>query len=119
MRPGRAAVLGSLLVIGLSAAGCERWPWESQADSAPPAAQVPQPPPPGTVNVPPQERVAVVNQVPVSTADMELAVTELKQFVQAYQQKWEPLSAEDKPDALDLHDVMNNVVDAELKAQDV
>jgi parvulin-like peptidyl-prolyl isomerase len=71
------------------------------------------------VNVPTQERVALVNQAPVSTTDVELAVNELKQFMQAYQQAWEPLGSEEKPEALDLHDVMNNVVDAELKAQDV
>ena len=117
MRQGVAAVIGGLLV-GLSVAGCERWPWESRADSAPAVAQ-PAPPPPGTVNVPPPERVVVVNQVPLSTTDVELGVAELKQLMQVYQQKWEPLSTEDKADALDLHDVVNDVVDRELKAQDL
>lgn len=68
--------------------------------------------------VPESERVADVNQVAISTTDMELAVLELKRLVQAYQQTWQTLPAHETPNALDLHDLMLNLVDTELKAQD-
>ena len=112
------------LVLAVAASGgCERWPWEPKAElgrstsgspaAAPPGSQ------PGVTAVAPQERVATVNGVPLSTADVGLAVTELKQLYQSFQQPWETLSAQDLgPDKLDLHDMMDSVVDAELKAQD-
>lgn len=125
--PGRDAglmprVVLLLAVVALSA-GCERWPWE--AASAPPSAQPASQNPPANPAAPAgpravslQERVATVNDAALSTTDMELAVVELKQLVQAYHQTWQPLSTDDVPDALDLHDVVNNLVDSELKAQD-
>ena len=60
----------------------------------------------------------MVNQVPISTADVALAVRELKQLTQAYGQTWTPLGTQDNPAWLDLTDVMNNLVDTELKAED-
>ena len=111
------------VVVSLGTLGCERWPWETEAKSAsvPATGQPPgqaASPARGTIAVPPQERVALVNDVPVSTADVELATEELKRLVESFQQAWQPLSAQERPDALDLHDVMSNLVDAELKAQD-
>jgi len=62
--------------------------------------------------------VATVNHAPISITDVELATLELKRFVEATQQPWQPLPAQDDPNALDLHDVLNNLLDADLKAQD-
>jgi peptidyl-prolyl cis-trans isomerase C len=70
------------------------------------------------VIVPEAERLAAVNQGKVSTTDVELAVQELKRFMAAVRQEWKPLPAQDDPNALDLQDVMNNLVESELKAQD-
>ncbi|MBI3312516.1 MAG: peptidyl-prolyl cis-trans isomerase, partial [Candidatus Omnitrophica bacterium] len=71
------------------------------------------------VDVPAQELLAKVNHAPVSKTDVELSTLELKRFVQASGQEWKPLPAQDVPDALDLTDILNNLVDAELKAQEV
>ena len=109
------------IIVSLGVVGCERWPWESKTKAVPtpgastekPTAQIP-----GPASVAPQDRVAVVNHADISTADVELATKELQQFVQSVGQTWKPLSTQDLPDALDLHDVMNNLVDGELKAQD-
>ena len=112
------------IVVSLGVFGCDRWPWESRAESGPapaaspaggttPAAQAAD-----ALAVPAHQRVAMVNQVPVSTAEMELATEELKRLVQSFQQAWEPLPADERADALDLHDVLDNLVDAELKMQD-
>ena len=68
--------------------------------------------------VPEQEQVAKVDQAVLSTTDLELAVAEVKRFVAAAQQTWQSLPAQEDPNALDLHDVMNNLIEAELKAQD-
>ncbi len=101
--------------------GCDRWPWESKnpasATSKPSGSSV-TPSAESMRIVPASERVAQVNQIPISTTDMELAIQELKRFAKAYGQEWKPLPVQDKPDALDLPDVLNNLVDGELKAQD-
>ncbi len=68
--------------------------------------------------VPERERVAVVNQAAISTNDVEAAIREVKQLSAAYGQEWKPLSVEEDPNALDLQDVLTNVIDSELKAQD-
>ncbi len=105
---------GSLAVISLL--GCDRlFAPASTTDtpSEPPASA-----PLASVVIPEQERMAAVKGGTISTTDMELAVTELKRLMEAYQQTWQPLSSEDRPNQLDLHDVLNNLVDTELKAQD-
>lgn len=113
-----------MVVIGLASAGCNRWPWETASDSGQPQGSPTTAHPPSsspasaTPFIPDQDVVAKVNGAPLSTTDAELATLELKRLVQAYQQQWEPLSTENLPDRLDLQDVVNSVVDAELKAQD-
>lgn len=124
-RKTTSAVLAITLVI-LFGAGCERWPWESATESAPAtsqgsptsAATSSGPSQPAGVVMPDQERVAMVNQTAISTTDIELATLELKRFVQASGQGWTPLPAQDLPDQLDLGDVMRNLEESELKAQD-
>ncbi|MBI4322858.1 MAG: peptidyl-prolyl cis-trans isomerase [Candidatus Omnitrophica bacterium] len=108
-------------IAALALAGCERFPWESGGgSSAKPAASAPESAgPPPVPFVPEQETVAKVNQTPVSTTDVELALSELKRLMQAYQQTWEPLPVDDTPDRLDLPDVVNNLVDSELRTQDL
>ena len=118
--------LGVVLLCG---AGCERYPWESKpetshqgATSQPGGHPMPQPPSGSPVaSAPPvvsQYQVATVNQTSLSTTDVELATLELKRFVEASQRTWQPLQTEDLPNALDLHDILSEVVDSELKAQD-
>lgn len=114
---------GSLLTsIVLLSVGCDRFPWESKPE-APQGATVQSggytaPQAAGGSPVAFQDQVAVVNQASLSTTDVELATLELKRFVEVSQRSWQPLQAEDLPEALDLHDIMNEVVDSELKAQD-
>jgi peptidyl-prolyl cis-trans isomerase C len=115
----RAAPCAAAAALVAATLGCDRMPWESKSDAMPakadagaPAASVARP------SVPVHEQVAIVNQVPLGIGDIELATNELKQLVLSFGQQWEPLPAEDKPDALDLHDLLANVIDAELKAQD-
>lgn len=111
-----------LTSVVLLSVGCDQLPWESkpktpQASTNPPGGHA-APQPAGRPPVPSQEQVAVVNQATLSTTDVELAVLELKRFIEGSQRAWEPLQAADLPNALDLHDILNEVVDSELKAQD-
>ena len=102
--------------------GCDQMPWQSRENStASPSAATADPasqPAASSVLIPESERVASVNEAALSMTDMELAVRELKQVMQAYQQPWQPLSAEERADALDLSDVLTNLIETELKAQD-
>jgi parvulin-like peptidyl-prolyl isomerase len=115
------ALLLTIVAVGLGV-GCERWPWESATEPVQPAGGSPPSqtasPVAGHLNIPEQERLALVNQTPLSTTDVELATLELKRLVQAYNQTWQPLPAQETADALDLHDILTNLMDTELKAQD-
>lgn len=112
-----------LLVVTLVSVGCERLPWEPKTKpgkgTAGHSSQTPGPQSVGELSVPASELVAKVNQTPISTTDVGLVTLELKRFVQASQQEWKPLPTHEVPEALDLVDVMNNLVDSELKAQDL
>lgn len=107
-----------LVVVALClSSGCDslfKKPETSSAEPTAPASSAPA----SSALIPEQERVATVNQAVLSITDMELAVEELKRFVAAVQQTWQPLGAQDDPNALDLPDVLNNLVEAELKTQD-
>lgn len=108
----------ALVMLG-GLTGCDRWPGKSASESE--QAQTSAPPAPlpaATPYVSEQDTVAKVNAAAVSTTDLELATMELKRLVQAYQQTWERLPAEDIPDKLDLNDVLGSLLDSELKAQD-
>ena len=117
----RQLMLGVLISVATLITGCDRWPWETPKAKQPaPSAASPTVPTtsPGSVTVTPQELVATVNHTSISTADIEFATLELKRLMQAYEKEWKPLPTKEVPDSLDLVDVLNNVVDSELKAQD-
>lgn len=107
--------MGALGLAGMlmAAGGCDRL--SPNANKPSPSAEAQQT---GAMMVPTQELVAKVNQASLSTTDVELATLELRRFVEATQQTWTPLPPQELPDALDLGDVLNNLIDAELKAQD-
>lgn len=117
---GAREVVGPLVLMLL--AGCDQVPWKPREESASPstatAATASQPAAVPGLLIPEAERVASVNEAVLSMTDMELAVRELKQVMQAYQQPWQPLQAEERADALDLTDLLNNLIETELKAQD-
>jgi len=118
-----SAVAGGVLgAVALAAAGCEQAPWgakpkgQTVGQAAPTPLDQPQ--------IPEHELVARVNQTALSAADVELATSEirqsweLRQLVEDGNQPWQALPAEERPDALDLTDILANLVEAELKAQD-
>ena len=119
----RSDLVGVVSLVGalaLAGAGCDRAnSSSSSAGSTSGGSGAATSPAVPEASVPAQERVAVVNAVPITVTDVELAVDDLKRLVQAYQQTWKPLSTENVPDGLDLGDVASNIIDAELKAQDV
>ncbi|MBI2093954.1 MAG: peptidyl-prolyl cis-trans isomerase [Candidatus Omnitrophica bacterium] len=109
------------LTIGLMAVGCERMPWNqpsgstgsdslvtSQTSTAVPSRPV----------VPPSEIIATINQATISKKDIELAIQELRATAETLDQKWEPLPETDDPNRYDLHDVVNDLIVAELRTQD-
>ncbi len=113
--------LGLTVLVMTAAGGCDQLSQKSAtpketgsetATAAPAAGSL------GTMAVPAQELAAKVNQASVSTTDVELATLELRRYVEATQQTWQPLPAQELADALDLTDVLANLLDAELKAQD-
>lgn len=118
MSSGRAArAWGMTIVVAVGLSGCDRLPGyaKDQAETATAAT----PAAPLAPIVPEADRVATVNGTHLSATDVELAVQELKRFVELSQQPWEALAAEDKgPEQLDLVDVLNSVTETELKAQD-
>ena len=59
-----------------------------------------------------------VNDKVITTRDMALTLRDLKAAAAELGKPWEPLSAEERPDAYDLHDVLDELVMAELRAQD-
>jgi len=106
---------GLAVLVLTAAGGCDVLSKKAQtpkAAEATPAAS------PAAPIVPAQELVATVNQASLSTTDVELATLALRRFVEATNQIWQPLPAQEDPNALDLTDVMNNLLDAELRAQD-
>jgi len=111
-------VAGVFMMLG--GVGCDRLPWQSSSESTPAGRETTDEQPASTLPmVPPHEQVATVNRAVITLTDMELAVQELKRLVQAAGQTWETLPAEERDDQLDLVDVLENLIDAELKAQDV
>jgi len=121
----RVAVLklaGLLAVLPLIVAGCDKLsgkPKAKEVEATAATAPAGGPAVGGAVAaVPPQDRVATINQAGISTTDLEMATLELRRFVEANQQAWQPLSTDESPEQLDLHDVLDNLVDVELRAQD-
>lgn len=63
-------------------------------------------------------QLAVINDKPLSREDLELALEDLKASAAAVGQEWQPLSPENQEDQYDLQDLLNDLVVAELRAQD-
>ncbi len=115
-----------LLVVGLSgAAGCEKvtklvdtltgkTPSESPAATTEPAA----PELPSRPIVADSAVVARVNGKSISRQDLELTIQELKATSQALGRPWTALSPDNKPDEYDLHDLLDELIIAELRVQD-
>lgn len=113
----------------LASMGCEKiaeWtgtsPSASSASVTAPAAPLPSPAAGSALlskpAVPPSEVVAVVNGIPISRREVEMAVQNLKAAIVARNETWEPLSAESVPDRRDLRDLVDELVTNELMAQD-
>lgn len=66
----------------------------------------------------PGEMLAKINDKVVSKRDVELAVQELRATTEAFGQPWTPLATTEQPDQYDLHDLLNDLVVAELRSQD-
>ncbi len=117
MAAGALALAGCDQLASLTGKPASKKPPISTAATAaasdPVAADVPTKP-----MVPATERVADVNGRPISIRDVELVVQDLKEIAKARGVEWSPLSAEEVPDKLDLHDILNDLVLAELKVQD-
>ena len=111
---------GLAVLVLTAAGGCDLMSKKSEtpkSGESPGAASAPAAGSPAMV-VPTQDTVATINQAPLSTTDVELATLELRRFVEATNQTWQSLPAQEDPNALDLSDVTANLVDTELRAQD-
>lgn len=64
------------------------------------------------------EVIAKVNDRTLGKRDLELAIQDLKATAAALGQPWTPLSSQDLPNQYDLHDLVNDLIAAELRAQD-
>lgn len=116
------AWIGAGCALVVLTVGCERGsttsPPETQPASSSAAAVTSTAPAPVTLPLAgTAEVVAKVNGTILSITDVELAVAELHRLVELTQQRWEPLPARQTPEALDLTDVLGNVIEVELKAQ--
>ena len=103
----------ALIVLVALVSGCEQL--SSAPTSSPTQPTTAFPPRP---LVPPQEVVATVNDQVISTRDVEVTIQDLQSTSEALGRTWEPLSSEQLPDQYDLHDVVDELVMAELRAQD-
>jgi len=120
-RTGSLWFCGILCLCGV--VGCEKLPWSTPEE---PAQSTSAPPPtpqaaggcPSRPSVPPTEVLAKVNQAIISKRDMELAIQDLRATTEALRQPWKPLSAEEHPTEYDLHDLLRDLVIAELRTQD-
>jgi parvulin-like peptidyl-prolyl isomerase len=105
--------------------GCEKLPWVTSNGSnqvtpgaAPGAATQASTVSPSRPTVPPSEIVAKVNATLISTRDVELAIQEMRATTEALGRVWTPLSAEERAEEYDLHDLLDDLVIAELRTQD-
>lgn len=110
---------GVLFMVLVGAAGCDKL--AGIISSSSPKAAVTEPPSnalPLRPHVLPDEILAKVNDRIISARDLELTLQDLKSTTEALGRTWTPLPAESKPDQYDLHDLLDELVVAELRAQD-
>ena len=117
---GHVVLAGALALGAVGSAGCEKLfgnsappPKSAPAVSAGAAANLPLPP-----SVAPTEVLAKVNDKTISARDLGIAVKELKAAAEAAGQTWKPLPTDAVPDQYDLRDLLDELVMAELRAQD-
>jgi len=121
---------GWLMVAAIGLSGCDKLQLQGKRAQAGTASSAsasttssaapirPTEPFPSRPVVAPSDVVAKVNGKPISRRDLELTLQDLRATSEALHQPWKPLSAEDKPDEYDLHDLLNDLVLAELRFQD-
>ena len=119
----RGLFCGGLLLVSLGTLGCDNLPWSSSSgkhsDTASAALTTAQSGvSPGRPAVPPDDVVAMVNKVPISKADLELRLKDLKVAVESAGQTWTPLPLDAPEGQLSLKGVMKELVNAELMSQD-
>lgn len=109
---GRSLIADGWLLIALLIGGCDKLPWPSgkpeqeTGTAAAPGAAIAAP------SVPPEEILATVNGTPLSKADLELRIQELKLGELAAGRTWTPLT----PEQLEL--LLNQLVENEIVSQD-
>ena len=114
----RARVIRPLLPLAclVCAAGCDNLPWSStkHQGSDPQAAltTAQSAPTPAKPQVLPTDVLATVNKVPVSKADVELRLQELKTLTESAGQTWTSLKSDQ------LQSVLDELVNTELMSQD-
>lgn len=104
-----------IVVLVIGAAGCDKWPWK---DTPAADAKDPMPATPQSTLVPnrpvvaPGDVVATVNGVPLSKADIEFRVQEVKAYVTSLRQPWTPLTKKQ------LDELLDELINNELMTQD-
>lgn len=112
-----------LVVVALTATGCEKLPWsigqQSRTSTAAAPAVAPAAPSAAAAGssatkpmVAPDDVVATVNGEPVSKADVELRIQDLKALVTGLGREWKPLTSQQ------LSALLDELVNNELVTQD-
>ena len=109
---------GVMLAGLLAATGCEKLTGASTSAPSSAKPEIASPGLPSRPPVAPTDVLAKVNDNVITTKDVALTLQDLKATAQALGRPWQPLSVEEKPDAYDLHDVLDELVMAELRTQD-
>lgn len=110
--------LAIVVLLGLmGTGGCEKLGGSTPTPTATKTTQS-SPAFPSRPSVSPDQVVATVNGTTISVKDVEIAVADLKATTEALGRKWEPLSPERNEDAYDLHDLLDELILAELRTQD-
>ncbi|MBI3083222.1 MAG: peptidyl-prolyl cis-trans isomerase [Candidatus Omnitrophica bacterium] len=106
-----------MVLVGV--AGCDKL--AGLISSSSPKATVTEPassPMPLRPHILPDEILAKVNDRIIGTRDLELTLQDLKSTTDALGRTWTTLPAESQPDQYDLHDLLDELILAEVRAQD-
>lgn len=99
-------------------AGCEQWTGASTSATPAKTADMPSSGLPSRPPVAPADVLVKVNDRVITTKDVALTLQDMKATAQALGRPWQTLPVEQQADAYDLHDVLDELVMAELRAQD-
>ncbi len=116
----RRCTTGILLVLGLGVVGCDKLPWpfntiKSTASIHPVTASATTTPTavtPSKPSVLPADILAMVNGVPISKADVEMRIKELKALTTSLRQPWKSLTPEQ------IEAVLKELINTELMSQE-